>query len=63
MNNYTYEDIDSDIYSFYRESVSNSGGDVKLAIAEASVFFMEDETFIEDVIDKIENGIEEDENA
>ena len=62
MSSYLYEDIDEDIYSFYMESFKGSDGDVTLAIAEASLFFMEDETFIEDAIRRYING-EENEDA
>lgn len=59
MDTYDYDDIDADVYSFYLSSLA-SHGDKFVAIAEASVFFMEDETFIEDIIGKYERGEQDD---
>lgn len=53
-----YEDIDQDIYEYYLDTINNNGGDRELAIAETSLYFMKDDTLIEDIINSIENSIE-----
>jgi len=59
MSKYTYDNIDEDMYNFYIDCLRNNH-DEMLSIAETSLFFMEDETFIEDAIFRYLNGEEED---
>lgn len=58
-----FEDIDQDIYDFYLDTYKNNGGDYVMAVAETSLYFMEDEDFIENIIESIENKEEEEEDA
>lgn len=57
---FDYMDIKDDVYDYYIESYNSNEGDSALAIAEASVYFLMDESLIENIINSVIRGETED---